>query len=210
MATATKTPRLLAAAKEFNIGKETLIEFLTSKGFEINASNPNTKITEEMYDALAAEFAQDKAAKRKSDAIDLPRGGGVVQDLKIKEELPKKEEPKPIPEVKKEEPPKKEEPQPIIPIEEKTEEPQKEEPQPVAEVKKGEPQPEITVAEKEEEPEELPQKNAAKTEEEPATPEEAHIETKSPKLEGPKILDKIKLEHKNHSTSPKKSAAKKD
>ncbi len=27
------TPRLLAAAKEFNIGKETLIEFLGNKGY---------------------------------------------------------------------------------------------------------------------------------------------------------------------------------
>ena len=89
MATVTKTPRLLAAAKEFNIGKDTLVEFLTGKGFEVNASNPNTKISEEMYDALQDEFAQDKAAKRKSDAIDLPRGGGTTHDLKLKDE-PKK------------------------------------------------------------------------------------------------------------------------
>src|SRR5690606_4144941 len=87
MATATKTPRLLAAAKEFNIGKETLIEFLTSKGFEINASNPNTKLTEEMYDALQAEFAQDKLAKRKSDEIALPKGPLLDNLNKSKEEL---------------------------------------------------------------------------------------------------------------------------
>lgn len=87
MATATKTPRLLAAAKEFNIGKETLIEFLTSKGFEINASNPNTKITEEMYDALQAEFAQDKLAKRKSDEIALPKGPLLENIKKPKDEL---------------------------------------------------------------------------------------------------------------------------
>ena len=28
------TPRLMAAAKEFNIGKDTLADFLVSKGFE--------------------------------------------------------------------------------------------------------------------------------------------------------------------------------
>ena len=28
------TPRLMAAAKEFNIGKDTLIDYLMSKGFE--------------------------------------------------------------------------------------------------------------------------------------------------------------------------------
>lgn len=84
MATATKTPRLLAAAKEFNIGKETLVEFLTGKGFEINASNPNTKITEVMYDALQTEFAQDKLAKRKSEEIALPKGSNL--DNKVKKE----------------------------------------------------------------------------------------------------------------------------
>src|SRR5690606_28972287 len=98
MATATKTPRLLAAAKEFNIGKETLIEFLTGKGFEINASNPNTKITEEMYDALQAEFAQDKLAKRKSEEIALPKGSLVEKKTREDEVIlapAKKAEPEP-------------------------------------------------------------------------------------------------------------------
>src|SRR5690606_35422045 len=86
MATATKTPRLLAEAKEFNIGKETLIEFLSGKGFEINASNPNTKITEEMYNALQSEFAQDKLAKRKSEEIALPKGS-LMEPRKPKDEI---------------------------------------------------------------------------------------------------------------------------
>ena len=29
----TTSPRLMAAAKEFNIGKETLVDFLVGKGF---------------------------------------------------------------------------------------------------------------------------------------------------------------------------------
>src|ERR1700761_2094698 len=87
MTTETKTPRLLAAAKEFNIGKETLVEYLTNKGFEINASNPNTKLTEQMYNALQAEFAQDKLAKRKSDEIALPKGSLMDNLKKNKDEL---------------------------------------------------------------------------------------------------------------------------
>jgi translation initiation factor IF-2 len=71
--TINKTPRLLEAAKEFNIGRETLVAFLTEKGFPIS-SNPATKLTEKMYSALQVEFASDKAAKRKSDEIALPRG----------------------------------------------------------------------------------------------------------------------------------------
>lgn len=199
MATVTKTPRLLAAAKEFNIGKDTLVEFLTGKGFEVNASNPNTKITEEMYDALAAEFAQDKAAKRKSDAIDLPRGGGVAQDLKIKEE-PKKEEPKQVTEVKKEEPK-----LPTIP-EIRKEEPRPLEPTPIVEIEKEE----VSKEEVTDEPKKkATRKTATAQEEEPSAQEDSRIETKSPKLEGPKILDKINLDEMNLSTRPKKGAVKK-
>lgn len=74
MATAeTRTPRLLAAAKEFNIGKSTLVEFLTKKGFSITDS-PAFKLSEEMYNALQAEYAQDKAARLKSEEIALPKG----------------------------------------------------------------------------------------------------------------------------------------
>jgi len=87
MATAIKTPRLLAAAKEFNIGKETLVEFLTGRGFEINASNPNTKLTEVMYDALQAEFAKDKLAKRKSEEIALPKGSMLDNLIRIRKNL---------------------------------------------------------------------------------------------------------------------------
>src|SRR6185437_846283 len=110
MATATKTPRLLAAAKEFNIGKETLVEYLTNKGFEFNASNPNTKLTEQMYDALQAEFAQDRLAKRKSEEIALPKGSLLDNLKKTKDDLDlgvrdKKEEPEvAAPAPKKEEP----------------------------------------------------------------------------------------------------------
>ena len=91
MATPSNTPRLLAAAKEFNIGKDTLVEFLHSKGFEINAGNPNVKLSEVMYDALQAEFAKDKLAKRKSDEIALPKGS-LLDNAKT----PKKETPEPV------------------------------------------------------------------------------------------------------------------
>jgi len=102
MATENKTPRILAAAKEFNIGKETLVEFLTGKGFDVNASNPNTKLSEPMYDALQAEFAKDKLVKIKSESIALPKGGAdaakkpkeEVVAAKPEKEVVAKEEPK--------------------------------------------------------------------------------------------------------------------
>lgn len=213
MSIGTNTPRLLAAAKEFNIGKETLVEFLKGKGFEIEANKPNTKLTGEMYDSLQAEFAQDKAAKRKSDSIALPKGSLIDNLNKSQEELDitakdKKEEKV---EVKKEE-----KPEPVIKVEPKKPEPVQEEvkvePEPEPEpVKAPEPEvqaPPVVVEEKTVTPE-PPHKEEpeAPTAEDAAEP--AHIETQSPKLEGPKILDKINLDDLNLSTRPKKGAGNK-
>jgi translation initiation factor IF-2 len=119
-----KLPRLLGAAKEFNIGQDTLIDFLAGKGFSKDDLKPTSKLTEEMYRALQQEFQQDKAAKQKSDQVDLPKGAAAEAKKKKEEEeiVFKKEEKKTV---KKEEP--KEEPQPVIIVEEKKEEPKKEE-----------------------------------------------------------------------------------
>src|SRR5665213_3669347 len=67
------TPRLMAAAKEFNIGTSTLTDFLVSKGFETNDLKPTSKISEEMYRVLQVEFQPDKVAKQKAEQIDLPK-----------------------------------------------------------------------------------------------------------------------------------------
>ena len=80
-----KLPRLLAAAKEFNIGQDTLIDFLIGKGFGKDDLKPTSKLTEDMYRSLQNEFSSDKAAKIKSDLVDLPKGG-VAEAKKKKEE----------------------------------------------------------------------------------------------------------------------------
>src|SRR6186997_97616 len=108
------TPRLMAAAKEFNIGKDTLVDFLTGKGFSKDDLKPTSKLSEDMYRALQQEFQSDKVAKLKSDLIDLPKG--VAADLKKKKDeeeiVFKKEKEKPA---KKEEP-KEETPPPPPPV----------------------------------------------------------------------------------------------
>jgi translation initiation factor IF-2 len=80
----TATPRLMAAAKEFNIGKDTLVDFLIAKGFNKDELKPTSKLTEEMYRSLQQEFQSDKVAKIKSDQIDLPKGS--IEAKKKKEE----------------------------------------------------------------------------------------------------------------------------
>ncbi|MGN6476360.1 MAG: translation initiation factor IF-2, partial [Flavipsychrobacter sp.] len=215
MATVTKTPRLLAAAKEFNIGKETLVEFLTGKGFDINASNPNTKLTEQMYDALQAEFAQDRAAKRKSDEIALPKGSLLEGIKKTREDLELPGKKAEVQETPAPAPP----PPPTPPVEEvkavKVEEPT---PEPVVQApvpeEKIEPKPAPVVEEKKEEAKapvaekEVPAAPAAEPVAED-TSEKEHIEVKAPKLGGPNILGKINLDEINQSSRPKKGAAKK-
>ena len=81
----TKLPRLLAAAKEFNIGQDTLIDFLLGKSFPKDELKPTSKLTEEMYRALQLEFQSDKVAKMKSDQVDLPKGS-ITEAKKKKEE----------------------------------------------------------------------------------------------------------------------------
>lgn len=101
-----KLPRLLAAAKEFNVGQDTIIDFLIGKGFPKDELKPTSKLSEDMYRALQQEFQSDKAAKMKSDQVDLPKGA-VSEAKKKKEEeeiLFKKEEKAPA-KAKKEVPP---------------------------------------------------------------------------------------------------------
>ena len=79
-----KLPRLLAAAKEFNVGQDTLVDFLISKGFPKDELKSSSKLTEEMYRSLQQEFQSDKVAKMKSDQVDLPKG--AVMEAKKKKE----------------------------------------------------------------------------------------------------------------------------
>src|SRR3954470_4145666 len=104
MSEITTTPRLMAAAKEFNIGKDTLVDFLVGKGFNKDDLKPTAKLSEDMYRALQAEFQSDKVAKMKAIQIDLPKGAtGEAKKKKDEEEIHfRKEEKKPA--VKKEEP----------------------------------------------------------------------------------------------------------
>ena len=90
----TTTPRLMAAAKEFNIGSQTLIDFLVSKNFSADDLKPSSKLTEDMYRVLQGEFQSDKAAKQKAEQIDLPKGAAEAKKKKDEEDLSikKKEE----------------------------------------------------------------------------------------------------------------------
>src|SRR4030095_2061248 len=82
-----KLPRLLGAAKEFNIGQDTLIEFLVSKGFDRDELKPTAKISEEMYHALQQNFQSDKVAKTKADLVEIPKTAPAEKRRKEEEEI---------------------------------------------------------------------------------------------------------------------------
>lgn len=65
-----KATRLSKAAREFNVGISTIVEFLHKKGFKID-SNPNTKISPEQYDLLVQEYSSDIDVKKESEKLSL-------------------------------------------------------------------------------------------------------------------------------------------
>jgi len=62
--------RLSKAAREFNVGIGTIVDFLHKKGFDIDAS-PNTKLSDEMYDLLQIEYKGEKYLKEMARQIDV-------------------------------------------------------------------------------------------------------------------------------------------
>ena len=60
--------RLNKAVKEFNISMSRLVEFLQSRGFEVE-TNPNAQLEEAAYSALEAEFAKDGEQRKASHEV---------------------------------------------------------------------------------------------------------------------------------------------
>ena len=57
-----KVVRLSKAAREFNISLDSIVSFLTQKGYDIERK-PNTKLGPEMYELLTKEFQDEKHVK---------------------------------------------------------------------------------------------------------------------------------------------------
>ena len=65
MADANKPVRLNLIAREFNLGIQTIVDFLGGKGIEVDAK-PNTKIDASAVALVRANFQDEKAAKEKA------------------------------------------------------------------------------------------------------------------------------------------------
>lgn len=70
MTESSTTVRLSKAAKEFNVGTATIVEFLSKKGHTIDP-NPNTRLSGEMYELVRKEYSQEKKVKELSTQIEM-------------------------------------------------------------------------------------------------------------------------------------------
>ncbi len=66
--------RLNKVAKDFNVGIQTIVDYLAKKGHQVE-QNPNTKISEEQYELLADAFQGERKVKEEADKIELTAGG---------------------------------------------------------------------------------------------------------------------------------------
>ena len=207
--------RLSKLIKQFNIGLDTLVEFLNSKGAGIDSPNPNLKVSDEFLPELHKKFGKDLELKEAAEKVDVKlteildkasrtKGDGEEEEEEEPERvtviksnnLSRKvaepvAEPEPVVEEPEPEPVVEEpEPEPVVEAE-----PVVEEPEPEPEAVEPEPEPEPVVAEPEPEVEEAApvaetESETPEVEEAPApTPAEAAEESKAPF----KVLGKIDL-----------------
>lgn len=78
-----KMIRLGQASRKLNVGHNTILEFLSKKGFTVD-NNPNAKLTGEQYAMLAKEFAS--SASEKLEASGLTIGTKHVENIAAERE----------------------------------------------------------------------------------------------------------------------------
>ena len=207
--------RLNKIIRTYNIGLQSLVDFLTSKGVEVDA-NPNAKISDELLPAIEKQFGKDLEMKQASEKVDIKLNEILektsrkqqeknqeddfeepVRETVIKSNVFTPSAPKPAP-APEPEPIPEPEPEPVVPEPEPEPEPEIHE-EPVVETpveekpQVAEPEPEIPAVETEKEPE---TESPARQEEEPAP--QPQVEAKEPSkpaedTPGFKVLGKIDM-----------------
>ena len=180
MAESTKPVRLSKVAREFNLGMTTVVDFLASKGIEVEAK-PNTKLDPETYALVKSNFQGDKETKQKAQrsATGIQERESITLASARKREVKKEEE------------------EPEIDLSQF----RKSEAAPVVKRTQPAPAPKAAPA-KEEAPAPAAKEEAAPAAEAPKA--EAPAETASDAEDGPKVVGKVDLE----ALKPKKPAKK--
>ncbi|MCE7995938.1 MAG: translation initiation factor IF-2 [Roseivirga sp.] len=186
-----KMMRLSQVARKLNVGRSTIVDFLSEKGFQVDSS-PNSKITGEQYGMLAKEFAASASEKEEAShlTIGTKHGEGLASST-----------PEPAAPAKKPE-----EEEKVLIKSVVSEAPAAPEPKPAAPEPEPAPAPAPEVeAPKAEEPkkEEVAEKPEEKAPAQEPTPEPAPepesapvVATEEPKKPGIKVVGKIDLDPK--------------
>lgn len=172
--------RLNKIIKTYNIGLQKLVDFLASKGVEVEA-NPNVKISEDLLPAIDKQFEKDKANKQAAEKIDIKLNEILEKTSRKQQESAKEEEDEPVRETVIKTTiftPVEPKPEPQAAVHEETEPEREEEVEPMAEPEpQSEPQPEPQPETK------APVEEQVK---EPETKPEAEHVKESPVIEEPK------------------------
>ena len=197
--------RLSKLIKQFNIGLDTLVDFLNSKGAGIDNPNPNMKVSDEYLSELHKKFGKDLELKEAAEKVDVKlteildkasRKSGDEDDFEPEKVMVIKSnnlsrsveaEPEPVVAEPEPEPVVEPEPEPVV-VEPEPEPVVEPEPEPVAEA-----EPEPVAVEPEPVPEtkaEEPQEPQQEQETPATTPAETPAAPVSPEL---KVLGKIDL-----------------
>ena len=223
--------RLNKLTRQFNIGLQTLVDFLNEKGAGVEL-NPNAKVSDEYLPAIEKKFGDDLKAKQEAEKRDIkmkeiierntrkqqneedefePERETIIKNTSLADNFvrpePKPEpKPEPAPEPVAEpvrEPAPEPEPEPV-PVVEVKPEPQPE-PEPVAEpVAEVRPQSEVP-AEPEPQPEPQPEAPSAEIPAEPA-PVASPVQAAADEAAGLKVLGKVDLSQ----FAPKKGKGKRE
>ena len=86
-----KAIRLSKAAREFNVGIQTIVEFLHKKGFDIS-TDPNGKIPPEAYALIVKEYSSDLSVKKDAEKLALkekitPKKSLSIEDIETGREV---------------------------------------------------------------------------------------------------------------------------
>ena len=191
MSEVLKPVRLSKVAREFNLGVDSIVEFLASQGIEVERK-PNTKLEPEQYALVRSNFADEKAAKEKSKQ----KSKTLLEMEALAVESKKSAEAAPV-----------EEPAPA-PAPEPAPEPAKPEPAPEPEAKAA-PEPAPAPA-PEPEPEPEPAPAPVEAEAEPEAPVAKEPEVAEAKEDAPKVEAEKAAEDKKPKASPIKVVGKVD
>ena len=87
----SKQLRLGQVARKLNVGRNTIIDFLRNKGYEID-SNPNTKIDSEIYQILENAFEDSAVEKKVASNIKIGLDEKTVITKEVNKNDPKKDQ----------------------------------------------------------------------------------------------------------------------